>query len=77
MLLGPAQAIEARWQLRERGEDSAQVYAVYEGEIASSPYPAYRVETTFDAPVGHSMEAAIRVLVTPSRAPENQRRTLC
>ena len=76
MLLGSADAIEAQWELREQGEDSAQAYAVYEGEIAGSSYPAYRVETIFDAPVGHSMEAAIQVLVTPSRAPENQHRTL-
>ena len=76
MLLEPVHAIEAEWELRERNEDSDQAYAVYEGQIPGSAYPAYRVETTFNAPIAHSMEAAIRVLVNPSRAPGNQQRTL-
>ena len=76
VLSGPAQAIEAQWELREQKDDFDQAYAVYEGAIAGSSYPAYRVETTFNEPIETSIEAAMRLLVTPSRAPENQRRTL-
>lgn len=76
MLAGSAHATDSEWKLRERGEDRGQAFAVYEAEVEGSSYPAYRVETLLSAPIETSVEAAMQVLVTPSRAPENQRRTL-
>lgn len=74
--IAPARAVDGEWEFRERSEDAGHAYVVYEAEIEGSSYKAYRIETTLDAPIERSVQAAIQIVVTPSRAPENQRRTL-
>jgi hypothetical protein len=70
---GSARALDLDWVLSDRGEGDT---LVYEAAVDGSSYMAYRVEATLETSAASAFGAAVRNLVTPTRAPKNQRRTL-
>lgn len=69
--LSTADAID--WRPAESNEAGTRVF---ESRVSGSSYKAYRVEATLDGAVDSVLAAAVANLTAPSRAPENQRRTL-
>jgi len=73
----PGLALDKRGEARERSRDRLEnEVSISETAVEGSSYRAYRIETTMDVDVQTAADAAMQILITPSRAPENQARTL-
>ena len=73
----PGLALDKRGEARDRSRDRASSdVSISETPVDGSAYRAYRIETTMDVDVQTAAEAAMRILITPSLAPENQARQL-
>ena len=71
------QAIDKRKEARQHDRArAAQELKISEVSVEGSSSRAYRVETILDVDVETAAYAAMQILVTPSRAPENQVRRM-
>ena len=71
------QAFDKRKEAREQGHGRAtRGMKISEIPVEGSSYGAYQIETILNVDVETAVHAAMQVLITPSRAPENQVRRM-